>query len=241
MRLTVYNGSPRGVHSNTKVLLSSFLKGFVDTPGNSYELTYLINKKRRDEHLGLFRNADHVLLAFPLYFDSMPAAVKEFIEALAPLRGRVGNPSIGFIVQSGFPESIHSEWLARYLARLAKRLGSEFKGTVIRGGVEGIRISSRQQSLLGKLIIKIAVATNLARVGHFFNTEKICRTFFDLGKIFGKTSHFDQEIIAALAQPRRISKLSFWIVKTAVHLIYWDQMLKSNNAYGQRFMRPYTT
>jgi multimeric flavodoxin WrbA len=41
MRLTVFNGSPRSVNSNSKVLLDYFLKGFIELKGNSYELFYL--------------------------------------------------------------------------------------------------------------------------------------------------------------------------------------------------------
>jgi len=38
MKLTVFNGSPRGEESNTGTLLEHFLNGFVETQGNTYEL-----------------------------------------------------------------------------------------------------------------------------------------------------------------------------------------------------------
>ena len=45
MKLTVFNGSPRGKKSNTAILLEHFLKGFMETEGNSYELEYIVNSK----------------------------------------------------------------------------------------------------------------------------------------------------------------------------------------------------
>ena len=138
MRLTVFNGSPRGKGSNTKFLLEHFLNGFMTTDGNSYEMVYLNRLKDSDKFIKFFQEAEQVLLAFPLYTDAMPAMVKTFIESLEPLCGREGNPDIGFIVQSGFPEAIHSRYIERYLEKLAIRLGCRYIGTVIKGGVEGI-------------------------------------------------------------------------------------------------------
>jgi len=221
------------------VLLSHFLAGFVETPGNSSEVAYLINRKRSQEHVRLFGEAEHVLIAFPLYHDSTPAPVKDFIEELVPFRGRTGNPSLGFIVQSGFVESIHSLAVERYLARLAVRLGCEYKGTVIRGGGEAIRIVARQRRFLEKLIFKFSSATDIAGVGHFFDIDGLCDLFYRLGKIFGKTGMFDQKMVSALAGPRKINRLGYWFAKTAVNTLYWDQMLKSHDAYRQRYSRPY--
>jgi len=41
MRLTVFNGSPRGEESTTTILLKHFLNGFITTDGNTYEINYL--------------------------------------------------------------------------------------------------------------------------------------------------------------------------------------------------------
>ncbi len=137
MRLTVFNGSPRGTGSNTKVYLEHFLSGFTEAEGNTYELAYLNRVKRQDEFVKMFREAEQVLLAFPLYTDAMPAMVKTFIESLEPLCGREGNPPIGFMVQCGFPEAIHIRFLEKYLEKLARRLGSTYVGTIVKGGGHG--------------------------------------------------------------------------------------------------------
>ena len=215
MKLTVFNGSHRGKSSNTRVYMEHFLNGFTETEGNTYEIAYLNDVKDRDTFVRLFQEAEHVILASPLYADAMPAAVKDFIESLEPLCQREGNPDIGFVVQSGFPEPEHSRYLERYYVKLAKRLGCRYKGTVIRGTGEGTKF-------LPELMLR----------GEY-------KSFYKLGEAFGKTGEFDQKIVASLAKPERCSRLMFWIMNVIGNKMYWNPMLKKNNAYEKRFDRPY--
>jgi len=215
MKLTVFNGSPRGKGSNTKILLEHFINGFMTTDGNTHELAYLNRVKDSDNFIKLFREAEQVLLAFPLYTDAMPAIVKTFIESLEPLCGKEGNPDIGFIVQSGFPEAIHSRYVERYLEKLAVRLRCRYKGTVISGGVEGIRALPA------------------------WMTRKLFKSFYELGKSFGETGEFDEQIVCRLAQPERVTKFQFWVFKLLGHNLYWNPQLKKNNSFEKRFDKPY--
>jgi hypothetical protein len=109
----------------------------------------------------------------------MPAVVKAFIETLRPLGRREGNPAIAFLVQSGFPEAIHSRAVERYCRKLASRLGCEYLGTVVKGGVEGIQAKPPWMN------------------------RKLYDRLFRLGKHFGATGAFDAEILARLARPER--------------------------------------
>ena len=215
MKLTVFNGSPRGKSSNTRVFMEHFLNGFMVTEGNTYEIVYLKDVIDRDAFVRLFQKAEHVILASPLYADAMPAVAKDFIESLEPLCHRENNPDIGFMVQSGFPEPEHSRYLERYYVKLAKRLGCRYKGTIIRGAGESIR---GMPDLMNRGLYK---------------------SFHKLGEAFGKTGEFDQNIVASLAKPERYNRLKFWIMKTIGQKIYWDPMLKKNGAYEKRFDRPY--
>ena len=215
MKLTVFNGSPRGNRSNTKILLEHFLAGFATTSGNTYELAYLVPAQEEDDLVRLFREAEQVLLAFPLYTDAMPALVKTFIESLKPLCGQQGNPDLGFIVQSGFPESTHSRYVERYLEKLAARLGCRDTGTIIKGGIEGIQ----------------SFPTGMNR--------SLFKSFFNLGTIFGATGRFDEKILRQLAKPEKLSKVQFKIFKYAGETFYWNKLLKKNSAFEKRFDQPY--
>jgi len=220
MRLTVFNGSPRGKSSSTEILLEHFISGFMTTEGNTYELAYLNRVKDRENFIKLFQEAEQVLLAFPLYTDTMPAMVKTFIESLEPLCGRQGNPSIGFIVQSGFPEAIHSRYVERYLEKLALRLGCRYIGTIIKGGCEGVWRRPAKK------------------------TKKLFGAFYQLGQIYGETGRFDERLIHKLAQPESFPKLIVPLLKLLLTKIglansYWNPMLKKNNAFEKRFAKPY--
>jgi hypothetical protein len=223
MKLTVFNGSPRGKGSNTKVLLEHFLNGFMKTDGNTYEIAYLVRVKDRESFINLFQEAEQILLAFPLFDDAMPAIVKTFIESLEPLCGREGNPDIGFIVQSGFPEAIHSRYVERYLEKLAARLGCKYKGTVIKGGGESVRIEA------------------VGALPGFIN-KGLYTSFYKLGKSFGEKGEFDEQTVRTLAKPERLNKFNFRIFKLIMDItsiFYWNKLLKKNNAFEKRFARPY--
>jgi len=220
MKLTVFNGSPRGTRSNTTILLEQFLKGFSENPGNEYELIYLIHVDKQEVFVEKFSSAETILLACPLYTDAMPAIVKTFIESLSTLKERKENPPIGFIIQSGFSEAIHSRALERYMVKLAKRLGCPLYGTAVRGGIEGI------QSMPP------------------YMTKKVFNLFYKLGKDFGVTGRFDPDIVKTVAGRERFSNAAKITVKimSALKLsdIYWNSLLKKNNAYDRRYARPYT-
>ena len=219
MRLAVFNGSPRSRGSNTACLLEPFLEGFSETEGNKYELHYLALEKEFQECVRAFSEADNVLWAFPLYTDCMPYAVKNFIEALAPSGGRDRIPALAFFVHSGFPESVHSHNLRRYLEKLAIRLGCPLIGTVIKGGSEGIR---EQPPVM---------------------TRKLFHRLRVLGRIFGRSGRFDPEIVALLARPVRYSRLGLLGARVGMkmgELMHWNMLLKKNGAYEKRFARPYS-
>ena len=218
MQLTVINGSPRGERSNTKMLLDPFIKGFLETDGNHVELMYLKQIGRQDEFAGRFIDADAVFLAFPLYGDATPSIVTSYIERLAPHCSRDGNPAIGFLVQSGFPEAIHSIFVMRYLEKLARRLNCQYLGTIIKGGVEGIKLKPR------------------------FMVSGLLKKMYRLGQGFGKTGKLNPRILRRMARPMTFN----WIRRLFARLVVmplarsyaWDKELRKNGAYENRFDAP---
>jgi hypothetical protein len=239
MKLIVFNGSPRGIHSNTGALLRPFLEGFTSAGDNSYELALLIRRKQSAGFVRLFQEAEHVLLAFPLYFDAMPGLVKDFIESLEPLCGRVDNPSIAFFVHSGYPEATHAGFLEPYLARLAERLGCQYQGTVIQGGSEGIRVPRLRQHPVSKLIIAFAKATNLGRVGHLFSEAGLQKAFNELGRDYGRNGVFDRQLLEKLKRPQKVNLFGYWVVQFGIDVFYWNNMLQANHAFAARSAHPY--
>jgi hypothetical protein len=218
MKLAVFNGSPRGRKSNSGVLLEHFLRGFLKTEGNTYDLYYLNQVRDQNRFSRAFGESDSVLLAYPLYVDAMPGLVKEFIESIASSNNR-NPPSLGFIVQSGFPEANHSRPVERYNERLAHRLGSCYLGTIVKGGVEGVQVKPP------------------------WMTRKLLAAFITLGETFGSTGIFDPRTIRRLARPERLSfpmRLVYYVLSwIGLVNFFWDSQLKQNGAFERRFAQPY--
>jgi NAD(P)H-dependent FMN reductase len=219
MRLTVFNGSPRAKEGSTEIFIRQLLAGFESLEGNSSELFYLKRVHEVEEFRRAFSEAEAVLLAFPLYCDAMPGIVKAFIEALEPLCGREGNPLIGFVVQSGFPEAAHSRHVEQYLEKLADRLGCVYAGTIVRGNGTSVTVMPPQM------------------------TRGLFRTLRQVGESFGRTGQFDQAMLSKLARPERFP---WWMVPVItmrdlpfINFLYWDSELRKHGGYKRRFARPY--
>ena len=168
--------------------------------------------------LEAFREAGEVLLIFPLYTDCMPGIVKEFLERIYLELPR-GGKKIGFMVQSGFREGIHSAAIERYLNRFAFRMGYESPGTLIKGGVEGIQIMPPLM------------------------TRTLFRDFRILGSYYAQKGEFEKKIFEKFRKPWRLSAMSrlmFRIISlTGMTHFYWNMNLKKNGAFDKKDDRPF--
>ncbi|MEW6094525.1 MAG: NAD(P)H-dependent oxidoreductase [Chloroflexota bacterium] len=214
-RLTLFNGSPRGSRGNSSIFLREFAKGF----GGETEMHHLIHVKQAGRFVQAFAEAECAWIGFPLYTDAMPGSVKHFFEALEPLARRKDNPPVGFIVQSGFPEGLHSRYVERYLEKLAARLGSPYLGTIVKGNGEGTRLMPPEM------------------------TRRLFTDLQALGSGFARQGRLDPGILKRVAVPERFP-LYLWPVfqvflRLPVAHSYFDNMLKKNGAYEQRFARPF--
>jgi multimeric flavodoxin WrbA len=213
--IALFNGSPRGAQGNSPIFLEQLAKGY----GGESKMIHLARVNETEEHIKAFREAKMVWIAFPLYTDAMPGIVKHFFEALAPLVGRKDNPPIGFIVQSGFPEGLHSRFIERYLEKLAKRLGSPYLGTIVKGNGEGVRIMPENMN------------------APLFNGLQ------SLGSELAEGNALDQQVLRQIAKPESYPLILWPVFKVFLRLPiahgYFDEMLKKNNAYEKRYNKPF--
>jgi multimeric flavodoxin WrbA len=214
-RLTLFNGSPRGRRGNTAIFLRELAGGFA----HPNEMYHIIRLKETEQMVQAFTEADCAILGFPLYTDAMPGVVKHFIEALEPLVGRAKNPPLGFVVQSGFPEGLHSRYVERYLEKLAGRLGSPYLGTIVKGNGEGVRGMPPEA------------------------TQSLFANLQTIGASLAERGCFDQAAVKAIAHPEAFPGIlgPFFqlLLRLPVSQAYFDNMLKKNGAYERRFSRPF--
>ena len=219
MKLTVFNGSPRGKKSNSKMIIESFLNGFEAVENNSFETHFLIRTEEQEIFKKAFQDAEAVLMVFPLYTDCMPGIVKTFIETLEPLCGAENNPPIAFIIHSGFPEGIHMRALEKYLNKLARRLGCRYIGTVVKGSSESLQHSTEEYQ------------------------RSWLKSCYALGENFAQTGQFDEQMLKTMAQPEQfpgwISIFFNLVSRTPLMTGFWDKEMKKNGVYKQRFAKPY--
>ena len=217
--LLLLNGSPRGPRSNSMRMMSRIGAGWRCTGGAEPTVLHLAKRAEFEGAIAEFASADTVVIGMPLYTDSMPGLVAEFIEALEPLIGREGNPRIAFLVQSGFREAVHSRGLERYLAKFATRLGCEYAGTIVRGGGESLQMvpDDGLRKLFGQLE--------------------------ELGGQLARDGRFAPETLAKVAGIEQLTPVMVVLAPLAmmfpVTQFYWNSQLKKNGAWDKRFDAPY--
>jgi len=221
--LLLLNGSPRGERSNSMKILSHVAEGWQRGGGGVPHILHLARRPQLERAVQAFPIVDTVLLGMPLYTDAMPGVVMRFIEALAPrvAAARAGqkNPTLAFLVQSGFPEARHSRPLERYLEKLARRLACPYAGTIVRGF--GERVQAMPDEANKKLWSQLqALGSQLARDGRFGAAE-----------------------LKAFAGMERLSRFGVaiaWAACKAPALRFmWNGPLKKNGAWQRRFAAPY--
>jgi hypothetical protein len=217
--LLLLNGSPRGPRGNSMKMLVRVAEGWQLAGGDSPEVFHLARSADFARAVAEFGKADVVLLGMPLYTDSVPGLVKAYIEALAPYVGRPDNPRFGFLVQSGFSEALHSRPVERYFHKLARRLGSAYAGTIVRGGGESLQAMPDQAN------------------------RRLWERLQGLGRSLAAEGYFDPELLSAVARTERLSGVRAALMKVALKLpvtqFYWNGQLKKNNAWKRRFATPY--
>jgi hypothetical protein len=217
--LLLLNGSPRGSRSNSMKMLAHLAEGWERAGGDPPQVLHLAHQADFARAVQAFGEADAVLLGMPLYTDSVPALVKAYIEALAPYVGRPGNPRLGFLVQSGFQEALHSRPVERYFEKLARRLGCEYAGTIVRGGGEALQAMPPEAN------------------------RKLWGRLGALGESLYRDGRLDPEMLAKVAGVERFSPVAAAGVRVALKIpltqFYWNGQLKKNGAWDKRFAAPY--
>lgn len=167
-RVLLLVGSPRGIDSTSHSLGSYLLERLADMNFDVSRFTlYLALRKeeRLDELLAATDRADLIILAFPLYVDSLPAAVIRVLELIAERRLRkplTKKQRLVAICNSGFPESSQSNTAIGICRRFAREAGLEWAGGLALGGGEAIH--GRALPEVGSMAKNIVKSLDLAAI-----------------------------------------------------------------------------
>lgn len=210
-------GSPRGKGSNSWYLAQQFIEGYNTQYLWSPKTIFLSQKNKISEHLELFRSHERIIWFFPLYTDAMPGIVKRFLDHLQP--EDFAKKEMGYFIISGFPEAHHSLYVEQYFIRLTQKYRANLLGSVIKGGMEGIKMQPA------------------------WITRKTRRQFYLQGKVLAEKGQFDPKLtqkMRKMMELPKIAKLMIPFLKKAGMIDgYWNKNLKRYNAYEKRNNKPY--
>lgn len=210
MKTLIINGSPNGRKGNSEICCRRFMKGLQHQPDVRY-----VSEEDPAALAAAMNGYDHWLFFFPLYVNAMPGILKRLFEHLNPSEEK----KVGYFIQSGFDEAFQSDWLCTILKNFNRRMGYHDLGIVVSGGMAGVRYMPEQMNKKA-----------------FDRLEK-------LGLLYEQNGVFDEEIIRQFGQLHRYSEKQLRGIRLSKKLgltnMFWNSMLKRNDAFQKRFDKPF--
>ena len=175
MHLVIISGATRPQSkSNTAKVIAAFQRG-VEENGNTTEVWYLSDRRQWKRAANAFEQNERILIAFPLYVESIPGILLEFLSGLTPKQAP--GTKLAFLIQGGFPEASQSRCCEAFLETLPVQLGCEYAGTLIKGDMFGTsRVDEKTR-------------------------EKMLAPFTQMGRTFAQTGSFEKTAVDAFAGP----------------------------------------
>jgi multimeric flavodoxin WrbA len=149
-------GSPR-TRKSTSASLGGYLMEQVNVHGVETETIQIYTSLNSPDRMeALYSAVDHsdlIVLAFPLYVDSLPAPVMAALEKIAAHHLEESSPTrFAAISNCGFPEAHHNEIALAICAQFAHSAGFEWMGSLALGGGQGIVHGTPLHQLDGRAI-----------------------------------------------------------------------------------------
>jgi multimeric flavodoxin WrbA len=155
-RAVLLVGSPR-TRKSSSAALGGFLFEQLSARGTQTETiqvyTAFSSAERTRAALKTLDSADLVVLAFPLYVDSLPAPVIAALEKIAAHRKEYPSQAhFAAIANCGFPEAGHNSTALAICSEFASQSGLTWAGALALGGGEGIIHGTPLNELDGRAI-----------------------------------------------------------------------------------------
>ncbi len=155
-RAVLLVGSPR-TRKSTSNALGAYLMERLSAHGLETETIQVYTSLSNPEKMSLLLEkvgaSDLVVLAFPLYVDTLPAPVISLLEQIAARRsGQTSHNSFAALVNCGFPETSHCTNVLAVCTEFARQTGTEWKGGLALGAGEGMIHGTPLNELDGRVI-----------------------------------------------------------------------------------------
>ncbi|MDF2944647.1 MAG: hypothetical protein K0S01_3505 [Herbinix sp.] len=219
MNLLIINCSPRvKAKSNTNIIVRAFADGYTKQ-GNTVEIYNLSELGKWDEIRVAFYNHENILMALPLFVESIPGIMLEFLETLSPKSNSEGQPKtkLSFLLQGGFSEASQLRCGERYLEQIPGFLNCEYGGTLIKGSM---------------FIIHMLPETS---------SKQMVSPFIEMGEVFAIDGKFDKEKVNKFAAPEYYSKrfILLHTLLSPLNKLFFAIFFKKNGCLGSLTAQPY--
>ncbi len=219
-RVLLLVGSAKHPHS-TSESLGTYLIEKLQERGFETE-TLFIHKSlksddRRDELLAATNHPDIIVMAFPLYIDSLPYLVIRIMELIAKNRQEkkdLMEQSLVCIVNNGFPESYQNNTAIAICRQFAREAGFNWAGGLALGGGEAIN---------GKPLLEVK---GMAR--HAIKSLNLTADALATGK------SVPQEAVKIMAKPFIPKWMYIWLGG-----MRWKRDAKKHGVHKKLYNRPY--
>lgn len=163
-KIVVLNGSPKG-RGGSSGSIGDYILSKIPQEGISKETFHVGKSIRKEEKWDNLtqsvKNADTIILTFPLYWDSLPSHLIKGLEKLYSQKDELGKAQNFYtIVNNGFPEPWHNEIAIEICKCFAKKMNYKWQGALNIGG--GAAVDGKPLENTGGMTLKLRETLEMA-------------------------------------------------------------------------------
>lgn len=163
-KIVLLNGSPKG-RGGSSGSLGDYILGKLPQKGIFKETFHVGKSIRKEEKWNLLvqsiKNADTIILSFPLYWDSLPSHLIKGLEKLYAQKEELGKAQNFYtIVNNGFPEPWHNEVAVEICHCFATKMNYKWQGALNIGG--GAAVAGKPLENTGGMTFKLRETLDMA-------------------------------------------------------------------------------
>lgn len=163
-KIVLLNGSPKG-RGGSSGSFGDYILSKITQESITKETFHVGKSIRKDEKWNNLaqsvKDADTIILTFPLYWDSLPSHLIKGLERLYDDRTKPEKPQNFYtIVNNGFPEPWHNEIAIEICKCFAKKMNYKWQGALNIGG--GASVGGRPLEQTGSMTFKLRETLDIA-------------------------------------------------------------------------------
>jgi hypothetical protein len=163
-KIVLLNGSPKG-RGGSSGSFGDYILGKISKEGISKETFHVGKSVRKEEKwnslVESLKNADTIILTFPLYWDSLPSHLINGLEKLYTQKDELGKSQNFYtIINNGFPEPWHNEIAIEICKCFATKMDYKWQGALNIGG--GAAINEKPLEETGGMTFKLRETLDIA-------------------------------------------------------------------------------